>query len=123
MRKPNRLNKWVQQEDIDAYAAVLAIREYDPNNSEFELGEVTASHDAMRAKQTDEVQKNAASAAAADAAEASEREFHNKMLGVKNQIKAQFGVNSDEYASLGLKKKEEYRSRTRSTANKASNPI
>ena len=100
MRKPNRLNKRVQQEDIDAYAALQAIRNYAPNNPGFELAEVTASHDAMRAKQTDEVQKNAAADAAEDAAETSERAFHNKMLGAKNQVKAQYGENSDEYASL-----------------------
>jgi hypothetical protein len=122
MGKPKRLHKKTMQEDIDAYAALQAIRDYHPNNTEFELAEVTASHDTMWAKQTDQVQKNAAADAGRDAADDGERSFHNKMLGVKSQIKSQYGANSDEYASLGLKKKQEYRSGKRSALKKTSNP-
>jgi hypothetical protein len=40
---------------------------------------------------------------------AKEWEFHNFMLGVKEQVIAQFGIDSDELASLGRKKKSEYK--------------
>jgi len=33
--------------------------------------------------------------------------FHDTILGVKDQVIAQYGPNSDEVASLGLKKKSE----------------
>jgi hypothetical protein len=122
MGKPNRLNNKTKQEDIDAYAAMLAAEDYHPNNPEFELAEVTASHDAMQTKQTEEVQKNAAADAGRDAADDAERSFHKMMLGVKAQFKSQYGENSDEYASLGLKKKNEYRSGKRNPAKTPDNP-
>jgi hypothetical protein len=42
-------------------------------------------------------------------------EFHDAILGVKNQVKAQYGADSDEVAALGLKKKSERRPPTRAT--------
>jgi hypothetical protein len=59
-----------------------------------------AAHDADVAAQT-------ALAAARDAAVATEWDFHNTILGVKNQVVAQFGESSDELLALGLKKKTE----------------
>ncbi|MBS1794941.1 MAG: hypothetical protein JSS81_13860 [Acidobacteria bacterium] len=123
MSKPQRLKGKTLQEDIDAFAAFQAVRDYRPNNSEFETAAVNAAHAAMIARQTDEVQKNAAAAAAADAAEAAEHAFHQMILGVKDQIKSQFGASSDEYASLGLKKKDEYRPGGRRAAAKTETPI
>jgi hypothetical protein len=41
-------------------------------------------------------------------------ESHSAMLGAKVQIEAQFGPNSNEFASLGLKKKSDYKSPSRS---------
>jgi hypothetical protein len=45
--------------------------------------------------------------AAMDAARAAEWAFHNAMLGVKDQVIAQFGKDSNEVQALGLKKKSE----------------
>ncbi|MBI3363815.1 MAG: hypothetical protein HY033_02795, partial [Ignavibacteriae bacterium] len=50
-----------------------------------------------------------------DAAVAAELAFHQAMLGVKEQVIAQYGKNSDQVASLGLKKKSEYRRPVRKT--------
>ena len=109
MAKPNRLSKKVLQEDLDAFAALKVIAGYAPSNAEFSLVNVTTSHTTMSANQTDEVQKQGALDAAKDMATDGERAFHNKILGMKTQVKAQFGENSNEYQSLGMKKKEEYK--------------
>lgn len=109
MRKPKRLTKKQIQEDIDAFAALQAVAGYAPSNADFSLANATASHAAMEASQTDEVQKQAALDAARDAAADDEWAFHNLMLGVKTQIKAQFGADSDELQAIGLKKKSEYK--------------
>jgi hypothetical protein len=122
MGKPKRLSKKLLQEDIEAYAALQAIAGYHPSNTEFELADVAASHQLMGAKQTDEVQKLTAADAARDAAADSERAFHNMILGAKTQVKAQFGESSDEFASLGMKKKDEYRSGKRPALKKTVNP-
>jgi hypothetical protein len=59
----------------------------------------------------------AAAAKARDEAIGVENAFHDLVLGVKRQVLAQYGDDSDEIASLGLKKKSERRyGRPRKTA-------
>ena len=60
-----------------------------------------------------ELAAQVALATARDAAAAAEWELHNAMLGVKEQVIAQFGKNSDQLQALGLKKKTEYKAPTR----------
>lgn len=36
------------------------------------------------------------------------RQFHDYMLGAKDQVKAQFGSSSNELQGLSIKKKSEY---------------
>ena len=48
-----------------------------------------------------------------DNAVAAEWDFHNFVLGAKEQVIAQFGKDSNEVQSIGLKKKSEYKSRKR----------
>ena len=61
----------------------------------------------LTAKQATEVQQQAALDAARDEATSAEWDFHNAMLGVKEQVKAQFGGDSNEWQALGLTKKSE----------------
>jgi hypothetical protein len=110
-----RLRPQILQEDLDAYAALKGIPNYNPSNSAYSLENVEASKTAKETKQTDEVQKQAAADAARDAAVGREWDFHDMMLGAKIQVKAQFGEDSDEYASMGMKKKSEYRTGGRRT--------
>ena len=71
--------------------------------------EAVAAHNELRAQN--------APAAARDAAIAAQWEFHNLMLGVKDQVIAQYGADSDQVASLGLKKKSERKARVRAGKN------
>ena len=109
MAKQKRLTTKVLQEDLNVYAALQAIADYKPSNDQFSLANVETSHATMGASQTDEVQKQGALDAARDIATDGERDFHNYILGAKTQVKAQYGENSNEYQSLGMKKKEEYK--------------
>jgi hypothetical protein len=52
-------------------------------------------------------------ATARDAATAAEWDYHNTLLGAKNQVIAQYGDGSDQLQSLGLKKKSEHKSPAR----------
>jgi len=87
------------------------------SNLAFGIANVDASHDGMNAKQTVAVQKKAESDGASDDAADSERDFHKMILGVKAQVAAQYGDDSNEYQSLGLKKKSEYNLGRRSPSN------
>jgi hypothetical protein len=102
-----RLDKRVLQEDREAYAALKNLTDYKPANTAFSIANIDTSHDTMNTKQTVAVQKKAESDGANDDAADAEREFHNDMLGAKNQVKAQYGEDSNEYQSLGMKKKSE----------------
>lgn len=97
------------QEDRDAFAALESVAGYAPANPAYALTAVTAAQTNLNSAQQAEVQAVAAAAAARDSAVAREWEFHNLMLGVKEQIIAQFGKNSNEVQAVGLKKKSEYK--------------
>lgn len=104
-----RLTPVQLQADLDALTALRSIGGYTPANAAYALQEVENKFTGMSETQADEVNAQNALDSARDAAAAAEWEFHNAMLGVKDQIIAQFGKNSDEVQSLGLKKKSEYK--------------
>jgi hypothetical protein len=54
-----------------------------------------------------ETQKKGELKTARDNAVKAERAFHEAILSARDQVRAQFGVDSDEYQSIGMKKKSE----------------
>ncbi len=105
-----RLSPATLQADQDAYTALLAITGYAPANPEFAQTNVTAYFGDFQAARQAEVNAQNALDAARDAATAAEWGLHNAMLGVKAQVLAQFGADSDEVQALGLTKKSERKS-------------
>ncbi|HEX8140351.1 MAG TPA: hypothetical protein VF544_22495 [Pyrinomonadaceae bacterium] len=99
--------------DENGFAALQAITGYTPINQSYSLEAVRAVHDQLQALRQKEAQAIAAVAAARDETVAKEWEFHNMMLGVKEQVIAQFGRDSGEVQALGLKRKSEYKWPTR----------
>jgi len=99
--------------DRKAFAALQGIEDYAPANQAYTTETIKAARDRMDDLQREAIQAEAAAAAKRDAATAGEWEFHNAMLGAKMQVTAQFGPDSDEVQALGLKKKSEYKTRTR----------
>ena len=119
-RKNKRIRPATLQEDLDAFAALQAIAGYAPNNADYALAKITTAKTSMQGNQTAEIQASAAANAKRDDTVSDEWKFHDLMLGAKDQIKSQFGANSNEYASLGLKKKSEYKTgRRKSGAGEA----
>ncbi|HEX8140643.1 MAG TPA: hypothetical protein VF544_23955 [Pyrinomonadaceae bacterium] len=96
------------QADREAFSALLAIAGYAPVNQAYAITAITAASTGLAAAQQAEAQAVAAAAAARDQATAREWEFHNLMLGAKEQIIAQFGKDSMEVQSVGLKRRSEY---------------
>lgn len=104
------INPSLLSADEDAFAALQTIAGYSPNNPAYTLANVTTAHDTLVAKQQATVQAEAAAAAARDEAVAEEWRFHNTILAVKDQVRAQFGKDSAEVQALGLKRRSEYKS-------------
>ncbi len=102
-----RLAPAVLDADESGFAALQAMTGYAPVNQTYALASVGAAHAALQSAQVAEAQAEAALASARDNAVAREWEFHNLMLGVKDQVTAQFGRDSNEVQSLGLKKASE----------------
>lgn len=104
--------------DENGFAALQAISNYTPINPAYSLDAVRATHVELENLRRAEAQVQAAMAAARDSTVAKEWEFHNLMLGVKEQIIAQFGKDSNEVQALGLKRKSEYKPPTRKSVSK-----
>lgn len=99
-----------------AFAALLSISGYTPANPAYTLAKGSNLVESMQTTRIAEAQAEAALKAARDNATAAEWAMHNFMLGAKDQVAAQFGKNSNEYQSLGLKKKTEYKKPTKKPA-------
>ncbi len=108
-KRARKLAPKLLQSDLDALDALAAIDGYTPSNAKYAISVAQNLRDDLRAKQAKEVQDDAQAKASRDAAANSEWDVHEFVLGASVQIKAQFGENSDEYASLGFKKKMEYK--------------
>jgi len=104
-----RLKPSILQADENGCAALRSIASYAPVNPAFSLERITEAHSDVTHLRRDESEAQAVDAATRGKTVAKEWEFHNLMLGVKAQVIAQFGLDSDELASLGRKKKSEYK--------------
>ena len=107
--KTRQLKPSVLQEDLDAYAGMQGIAGYAPSNASFNAAAGGGLLSKMQASQTKEVQDFAVWQASRDAKVADEWAFHDFVRNMRVQVKAQFGENSDEVQSVGLKKKSEYK--------------
>ena len=104
-----RLNPSLLEADKTGFAALQSVNGYNPANTTYSLAAINTARAALDAAQAAEAQTASAAAAARDNAVAKEWEFHNLMLGAKDQVIAQFGRDSNEVQALGLKKASEYR--------------
>jgi small-conductance mechanosensitive channel len=95
--------------DRDAFDALQGIENYAPANQAYTVANVKALRDRLDEAQREATQAQAEADAKRDAEVAAAWAFHNAMLGVKVQVNAQFGSDSDQVASLGMKKRSEYK--------------
>lgn len=103
-------------EDLDAYDNLLDLKDYSPRLEEYAAVMVTAVKNKMdlalrNLNQTEKRLKEYRQKHIA-----AEWEFHNMMLGCKEQVIGQYGSDSNEIQSLGLKKKSDYSARKRKSS-------
>lgn len=93
--------------DQTTMIAVQNFTDYNPNNplyTKAALAEKQAKLDAARAA---EIHAQNTLYALRDAATTAEWEYHQAVLGLKEQVIAQYGSDSDQVRALGLKKKSD----------------
>ena len=107
----NRVKPSTLASDEAAFNALQNVTGYTPANPAYAVAAITQAVNDMRAAQAAEDQAAAAFATARDVAISKEWAVHNLMLGVKDQVKAQFGKDSTQLQELGLKRVSEYKTR------------
>lgn len=112
-----RLKPAQVEADRSSFAALQAIASYTPANQSYAVAALVKAQAEMQSAQAAETQAAAAAAAARDTAVAKEWEFHNLMLGAKDQVIAQFGRDSNEVQAVGLKKSSERKAAQRRGKN------
>lgn len=114
-----RITPPVLEADRSSFAALQGIGGYTPTNPAYAVAAIKTLEAEMTGARDAEVQAAAALATARDRAAAKEWEFHNRILGVKDQVVAQFGRDSNEVQALGLKKASERKAPVRRKAAEA----
>ncbi|NJM07203.1 hypothetical protein HC891_14965 [Candidatus Gracilibacteria bacterium] len=102
-----RLRLTIVDGDRAALAALMDLPNYRPHNPAHAREAVAVLGDALEQARQDETRAARTLAAARDATQAAEWALHDAMLGVKVEVAAQYGNNSNELQALGLKKKSD----------------
>ena len=102
-----RLSAHVLQADLDCITALKVIEGYAPSNPADTLAALTDLQTRVAAAEEREFHLANSYAAARDETLALQNERHDRVKSVKNQVRAQFGNDSNEVASIGLKKASE----------------
>lgn len=110
-----RLLPSILADDIATINAVKDISGYNPANPVYKVVVLDADVADVQAKQAHVDQLKAALAAAEDDLTAAQWKVHNDALGVKDQVRAQYGKDSNEAQAVGLKKPTEYKAPKRKT--------
>ncbi|HYY98970.1 MAG TPA: hypothetical protein VE642_10285 [Pyrinomonadaceae bacterium] len=100
-------------EDEEAFAALKAIANYAPSNAAYSIAAIEHAYQELQDARTEEVQADAAAKAASNKVVEKQSNFHDMIIGSKDQVTAQFGRNSNEAQSIGRKKPSEYKAPTR----------
>jgi hypothetical protein len=114
-----RLGPSVLADDLEIFAALKTTQDYRPANPAYTVDAITTINNNRAAAHDTEVQTAAAYETARDNHVALQWDFHNAMLGAKNQVVAQFGLDSNEAQAMKLKKKSEYKNPTRKQGGKS----
>jgi len=109
-------------DDKAAIDACAEISNYKPSNTDFSQAALDAAQKSLEATVTAYNQAEKAFAAARDNMVAAQWTRHNLVLGMRTQVKAQFGDDSNELQSVGLKKKSEYKSKAAKKAKTKPTP-
>ncbi len=108
-----RLSPQLINQDVDSFNGIGTIPTYKTTRPEATPEALQSAFQKMITMQQVETEKQALYKAAADAARQAEWEFHNAVIAMKEVVRGQFGSDSNEARSIGLKKKSDRKRPTR----------
>jgi hypothetical protein len=110
-----RIRPAVLEADRASLAALQAVTGYAPSNPSLSAAALNTLKTELDAAKAAEAHAEALAAAARDDANAKEWAFHNAIIGMKDQVMAQFGRDSNEAQSVGRKKGSERKPPTKAS--------
>jgi hypothetical protein len=113
--RTKRLKPSILAADRESLAALTNISGYAPVNPAYALTALNTLRTELDTTLDAEAQAAAAAAVARDSATAKEWAFHEAIIGMRDQVVAQFGRDSDEAQTIGRKKESERKAPTRSS--------
>ena len=111
-KKGYRVPPEILKTDQTSAKAIVELPDYRPANANFTADILQAKLAALQSLLDAEQRAQRALDAARDDAAAAEWALHEAVLGAKDQVVAQYGVDSNEAQAAGLKKKSEYKKPT-----------
>jgi hypothetical protein len=111
-----RLRPQVLSDDTDALNGVRTLLDYDPPRHEAALSTLQLAYQMMQQRQQTESELRARFQAASTQARQAEWEFHNGILAMRKAVLSQYGDDSNEVQTVGLKKKSARKRPTRRIA-------
>lgn len=112
-----RLKPTILSADRDSHTALGTVIGYAPANPSFAQNALNALRADLDAAQAAETHALAAAATARDEANAKEWAYHKAIVGMRDQVVAQYGRDSNEAQAVGRKKESERKSPRRTKKN------
>lgn len=106
--------------DLEVLRAILNLRDYQPINPAYSTEALSALAAALASAEQAEQLAETTYASARDTKIDAAWALHNAILAAKTQVIAQYGPNSNEVESLGLKKKSARRRPLRRSSSASS---
>jgi hypothetical protein len=117
--RTKRISPKIIDEDNASLEALETITDYKPANPDLTLAALKTLRAGMDAKRAGETQATALQAAARDDATASEWDYHDAIVAMRDQVVAQYGRSANNAQSVGRKKDTE---RKRPASSKKGQP-
>ena len=104
-----RIPDAVLDDDKTALIGLQSIVGYKPTNANYTVEKIVALATDWENKQKAAIAAKQAAETAMDDLVDAARLFHDAILGAKNQVVAQFGDDSNEIQTVGMKKRSDYK--------------
>lgn len=111
MATNRKLSNDILSDDANSFAGLKTITNYKPSNPLYTVEAIETVEEEMKQLQMQYVQLSTQVATVYDNMLKKEWEFHERTIGAKTSVAAQYGRDSDEVQIVGKKKISDYKKR------------
>jgi hypothetical protein len=107
-----KLPQNILQSDLEVFAGLKTVENYQSVNPLYEVAAIQIVKDEMEELQARLFRIETELSTVRDLTNKKENEFHERTIGAKTSVEAQFGRDSNELQAVGKKKVSEYKKHT-----------